>query len=68
MLHVLIGYVQDLDVLVRWRVITGDAEFFVLTKRVHNQIYGEEAGGPSARPRPDITRGCWPRTLSSCSS
>ena len=46
MLHVLIGYVQDLDIRVRWRVITGDAEFFVLTKRVHNQIHGEEAGGP----------------------
>ena len=46
MLHVLIGYVQDLDIRVRWSVITGDAEFFVLTKRVHNQIHGEEAGGP----------------------
>ena len=46
MLHVLIGYVQDLDIRVRWRVITGDAEFFVITKRLHNQIHGEEAGGP----------------------
>jgi trehalose synthase len=46
MLHVLIGYVQDLDIPVQWRVITGDAEFFVITKRLHNQIHGEEAGGP----------------------
>ena len=27
-------------------VITGDAEFFVITKRLHNQIHGEAAGGP----------------------
>jgi trehalose synthase len=46
MLHVLIGYAKDLDIPVRWRVITGDAEFFVITKRIHNQIHGEAAGGP----------------------
>ncbi len=46
MLQVLLGYVRDLDVASRWMVITGDAEFFVITKRLHNQIHGEEAGGP----------------------
>jgi trehalose synthase len=46
MLHVLMGYVQDLDIPIEWRVITGDAEFFVITKRLHNQIHGEPAGGP----------------------
>ncbi len=46
MLRVLVGYIQDLDIPVRWRVITGDAEFFVITKRLHNQIHGEAAGGP----------------------
>jgi trehalose synthase len=46
MLHVLIGYAQDLGIPVQWRVITGDAEFFVITKRIHNQIHGETAGGP----------------------
>jgi len=46
MLQVLLGYVGDLDVASRWMVITGDAEFFVITKRLHNQIHGEEAGGP----------------------
>ena len=46
MLHVLVGYVQDLDIPIRWMVITGDAEFFVITKRLHNQIHGEAAGGP----------------------
>jgi trehalose synthase len=46
MLRVLVGYIQDLDIPVRWRVISGDAEFFVITKRLHNQIHGEAAGGP----------------------
>ena len=46
MLQVLLGYVEDLRIPSRWMVITGDAEFFVLTKRLHNQIHGETAGGP----------------------
>jgi trehalose synthase len=46
MLHVLVGYVQDLDIAIRWAVITGDAEFFAITKRLHNQLHGEAAGGP----------------------
>jgi trehalose synthase len=46
MLQVLAGYVEGLDIPIRWGVITGDAEFFVLTKRLHNQIHGEAAGGP----------------------
>jgi trehalose synthase len=46
MLNVLIGYTKCLDIPVGWGVITGDAEFFVTTKRLHNQIHGEWAGGP----------------------
>ncbi len=46
MLQVLIGYAEDLDIAIRWGVIAGDAEFFVTTKRLHNQIHGELAGGP----------------------
>jgi trehalose synthase len=46
MLQVLLGYVTDLEVASRWAVITGDAEFFVITKRLHNQIHGQPAGGP----------------------
>jgi trehalose synthase len=45
MLQVLVGYVQDLSIPIRWLVITGDAEFFVITKRLHNQIHGQ-ADGP----------------------
>jgi trehalose synthase len=46
MLQVLVGYVQDLDIPVGWLVITGDAAFFAITKRLHNQIHGHLAGGP----------------------
>jgi trehalose synthase len=45
MLHVLLGYAHDLHVPIGWGVITGDAEFFTLTKRLHNQIHGDPAGG-----------------------
>ncbi len=46
MLQVLVGYVQDLDIPVSWLVIGGDAGFFAITKRLHNQIHGLPAGGP----------------------
>ncbi len=49
MLQVLLGYVEDFGIRNHWMVITGDAEFFVLTKRLHNQIHGETAGGPLSR-------------------
>lgn len=40
MLQALVGYVEDLDIPIRWSVITGDPEFFALTKRLHNLIHG----------------------------
>jgi trehalose synthase len=46
MLQVLVGYVNDLDIPIGWLVITGDARFFATTKRLHNQIHGDLAGGP----------------------
>ncbi len=45
MLHVLLGYASDLGVASQWMVITGDAEFFVITKRLHNEVHGEFSGG-----------------------
>lgn len=45
MLQVIVGYAQGLGIPTRWAVITGDAEFFMLTKRLHNQIHGDPAGG-----------------------
>ena len=46
MLQVLVGYVQDLGIPIGWLVITGDAEFFAITKRLHNQIHGSLSGSP----------------------
>jgi trehalose synthase len=46
MLQVLVGYITDLGIPISWLVITGDAEFFAITKRLHNQIHGDPAGGP----------------------
>jgi trehalose synthase len=45
MLHGLVGYVEDLDIPVRWLVISGDPEFFAITKRLHNRIHGEAGDG-----------------------
>jgi trehalose synthase len=53
MLQALVGYVRNLDIPIGWLVITGDAEFFAITKRLHNS-----PGGSSVRRRPIITRGC----------
>jgi trehalose synthase len=46
MLQVLVGYVQDLGIAIGWLVISGDAEFFAITKRLHNQIHGRLSGAP----------------------
>ena len=46
MLQTLVGYAQGLDVPVGWLVISGDAGFFAITKRLHNQMHGNPAGGP----------------------
>jgi trehalose synthase len=47
MLEVLVGYATGLEVPVRWIVISGDPQFFAITKRLHNQIHGHVgAGGP----------------------
>jgi len=47
MLHVLLGYVRGLGINTRWLVVEGDPDFFVLTKRIHNHLYGGVGdGGP----------------------
>jgi len=45
MLHALLGYVEDLGIPSHWMVITGDATFFVITKRLHHQLHGDLSGG-----------------------
>jgi trehalose synthase len=47
MLQVLVGYIAGLNIAVRWTVISGDPDFFAITKRLHNQIHGQAGGaGP----------------------
>jgi trehalose synthase len=47
MLRVLSGYVAGFGIPLRWIVIGGDPQFFAITKRLHNQIHGTDAGaGP----------------------
>lgn len=45
MLQALVGYTKDLAVDIRWLVISGDNEFFRITKRVHNRIHGQPGDG-----------------------
>ena len=40
MLHTLPGYLIAAGMDVRWLVLDGDAEFFEMTKRLHNAIHG----------------------------
>jgi trehalose synthase len=46
MLQVLVGYVKDVGISIRWSVISGDAEFFALTKNLHNHLHGDAGSGP----------------------
>lgn len=40
MLDMLVGYVRDAGIDVRWDVLAADAEFFSITKRLHNRLHG----------------------------
>lgn len=47
MLPVLLAYPRFLGIDTRWLVIEGDPEFFAITKRLHNHLYGTPGdGGP----------------------
>ena len=47
MLASLIGYARGGDADARWVVIDGSAEFFAITKRLHNRLHGHDGdGGP----------------------
>ena len=40
MLAVLVGYIKDAGVDIRWHVMDGDPSFFSITKRIHNRLHG----------------------------
>ena len=45
MLATLIGYVRGVGIEAEWLVIVGEPEFFAVTKRVHNGLYGSPGDG-----------------------
>ena len=45
MLATLIGYARGAGLEAEWLVIEGDAEFFAVTKRIHNGLYGSPGDG-----------------------
>ena len=45
MLRSLIGYVRGAGLDARWVVIGGDADFFRITKRLHNHLHGADGDG-----------------------
>jgi trehalose synthase len=47
MLHSLVGYALGAGLDTEWAVIEGDPEFFVVTKRLHNGLYGAAGDGGS---------------------
>jgi trehalose synthase len=47
MLQTLLAYVLGAGIKTRWSVIAGAPEFFAVTKRIHNGVYGSSGdGGP----------------------
>jgi trehalose synthase len=51
MLQVLVGYTLDAGIDIRWLVMSGDAEFFAITKRIHNRLHGAEGDTGELGPR-----------------
>jgi len=42
MLQTVLGYLVGGGIKTRWMVVDGDAEFFVVTKRIHNWLHGSK--------------------------
>ena len=46
MLEVLVGYIKDAGINIRWHAcMAGDARFFSITKRIHNRLHGSSGDG-----------------------
>jgi trehalose synthase len=50
MLQTLLAYVRGAGIDARWLVIEGDPEFFAITKRIHNGLYGSPGDGGDLGP------------------
>ncbi|MPZ22080.1 MAG: glycosyltransferase [Dehalococcoidia bacterium] len=51
MLESMLPYVRGLDIDARWVVIEGEAEFFAITKRIHNALHGRSGDGSPLGPQ-----------------
>jgi trehalose synthase len=60
MLRPLLGYCRGAGVDARWLVISGQPEFFAVTKRIHNRLHGFAGDGG---PLGDAEREVYERTL-----
>ena len=60
MLRPLLGYCRGAGVDARWAVISGQPEFFAITKRIHNRLHGFEGDGG---PLGDAEREVYEKTL-----
>ena len=59
MLRSLIGYARGAGLDARWLVVGCDAEFFLITKRIHNRLHGDEGdGGPLGEEEQAIYERC----------
>ena len=50
MLHVLLGLIRGVGIDALWLVIDGNPEFFEVTKRLHNHLYGTAGDGGELGP------------------
>ena len=60
MLQTLVGYARGAGVDARWLVISGNPEFFAITKRLHNALHGAPGDGGTLGP---VERRHYERTL-----
>lgn len=60
MLRPLLGYCRGAGVDARWAVISGQPDFFGVTKRIHNRLHGFAGDGG---PLGDVEREIYERTL-----
>jgi trehalose synthase len=45
MLYPLLGYARGVGIATRWLLLRGDPDFFAITKRIHNGLYGGAGDG-----------------------
>ncbi|MGZ8763943.1 MAG: glycosyltransferase, partial [Acidimicrobiia bacterium] len=45
LLQTLLAYTRGVGIDARWVVIAGDADFFAITKRLHDGLYGSSGDG-----------------------